>query len=459
MAHLAKFEKTAFRRLYSHWTREKDENGEYITYRSERVSVGHINREMTDQNYSIGEVRSPDEVAERLQNVYQKTNQQHPVYACDIVVTLPRSESLAKENVEKFMRAAYDSLVKQYGRYNNVVGAFVHLDEAQPHLHFAFLPISPRKSKQKPEFLEKLSTRAYWSRKNALQIMHKQLENDISKAMGHRVEITNGVTKEQGGNKTIAQLKAETCEIQEHIEKLAGNKKELDNLHGEYKEPLIGERYYKLSPRDYKHLYRLATAAVEQNSEYMRIKVCIDKLEHENQALKLQRLNYKNEVREEYQTELIKMQKEQLSIKQEAKPWLDIPVQLRNVVSTHIESLRQGYYVATNSLCIAMLQAYRHCKSAQQVVKVAAPAIRRLAGNTRKVTRDYCEYIKQLDYVEQRKKQYSLRQDTSWRMPLPQEVDFSQPINNKAVQYFLGDTAHCINDLLRFSNVEQYKHR
>ena len=106
-----------------------------------------------------------------------------------------------------------------------------------------------------------------------------------------------------------------------------------------------------------------------------------------------------------------------------------------------------------------MLQAYRHCKSAQQVVKVAAPAIRRLAGNTRKVTRDYCEYIKQLDYVEQRKKQYSLRQDTSWRMPLPQEVDFSQPINNKAVQYFLGDTAHCINDLLRFSNVEQYKHR
>lgn len=446
MAHLAKFEKAAYGRLYAHWTREKDAAGEYVTYKTERENGGHIHRERTNQNYCLGEVRSKAWAAERLKNVYQKPNQKHPPYICDIVVTLPRSESLDRENVEKFMRAAYDSLIKQYGKYDNVVGAFVHLDEAQPHLHFAFLPISPRKSRQKPEYTEKLSTRAYWSRKNALQIMHQQLQRDISDALGHKVEIVNAATKARGGNKTVQQLKAETLEMQAHIEKYHGSKKELDTLAGERKTPLLSDEHYDLSVKQYARLRTLAKTSVEQSAEYERMKAACEKLEHENEALKLERRNYKSDVAEQYEKKLRDVENERDQLRQEAAPWFSVPEQMREVVTTALESLCRGYHAACNSLCVTMLDAFRRCRNAQRVVDVAAPALRRLTDGTESVTDDYREYVKQLDVAEQRKSPH-LKRDASWRMPKPEEVDFSQPINNNAVKYFLQDAARCIDDL------------
>ena len=99
-----------------------------------------------------------------------------------------------------------------------------------------------------------------------------------------------------------------------------------------------------------------------------------------------------------------------------------------------------------NSLCVTMLDAFRRCRNAQRVVDVAAPALRRLTDGTESVTDDYREYVKQLDVVEQRKSPH-LKRDASWRMPKPEEVDFSQPVNNDAVKYFLQDAARCIDDL------------
>ena len=49
MAHLAKFGKAAYGRLYAHWTREKDAAGEYVTYKTEKENGGHIHRERTNQ--------------------------------------------------------------------------------------------------------------------------------------------------------------------------------------------------------------------------------------------------------------------------------------------------------------------------------------------------------------------------------------------------------------------------
>ncbi len=284
MAHLAKFQGgLEGAKMYAHWSREKDEKGEYITYPREHGG-GHIDRKLTENNFTIGEIHDRKWVAERLKNVYQKPNQKKPIETCDIVVTLPQSESKDINNVRQFMQAAYNSLKKQYGNNNNIVGCWVHLDESQPHMHFAFLPISKRNSKQKPEYKEKLSTHAYWPKKNSLQEMHRDLQEDIDAEMGRHIEgINDGITKEQGGNKTIVELKAESRREQIKLDRYRAKSEELDELHGTLEKPLFGEEYYKLTPYQHGRLQKIAEVNLEQSKVY-------DDMKKENSTLKEENL-------------------------------------------------------------------------------------------------------------------------------------------------------------------------
>lgn len=223
MANLAKFAggfETS--KMYEHWAREKDENGEYKTYPREEGGGGHIDHARTPQNYTIGEVHDRAWIKQRLNGVYQKPGQKRNIQTCDIVITLPRSESYA--NQKEFFQAAYDSLVKMYGQHNNVIGAWVHLDEAQPHMHFAFMPISERSGKTRPEFKERLSVKAYWPKKSSLQQMHRTLQKDIDAAMGHHVEVTIADEKDKRpkNNKTIQQLKHETAQAEQELMRMRG---------------------------------------------------------------------------------------------------------------------------------------------------------------------------------------------------------------------------------------------
>lgn len=306
MANLAKFGGgLEGKRMYDHWSRATDEKGDYITYAREEGGAGHIDRNRTALNYTIGEIHPHDWIAERLERVYQKPGQKKPIQSCDIVVTLPQSESQDPENINKFFKSAYNSLKKMYGKNNNIIGCWVHLDEAQPHMHFAFLPISERNSKQKPEFKEKLSTRAYWSSKSSLQDMHKTLQADIEKDLGRKIpSLYDGKTREQGGNKTVAELKAETAKEKERLEKLKTTPEELKELEGTNEKPWVGEEYYKLTPHQYKRLRTIARISLNEQAENESIRRENATLQAENQRLTKWMHYYLGKAQEEAEKEL-----------------------------------------------------------------------------------------------------------------------------------------------------------
>lgn len=286
MAHLAKFEGGIVgAKMYQHWAREVDDNGNYITY-NRADGGGHIDRNRTKDNFTIGNIHDREWVKNRLANVYQKPGQKHPIESCDIVITLPQEEEKSPENIQKFFQTAYNSLKEQYGKNNNIIGAWVHLDEAQPHMHFAFLPISERESKQKPEYKEKLSTRAYWPTKNSLQKMHDTLQKDMDEGMGrHILGIYDGRTKDQGGNKTVAELKKETAEQKERLERLKTKPEELKELKGEHVKPLFGEEHYKLTPYQYKRLRTLAQNSIQEHDDNLILGKKNEELEQKNAEL------------------------------------------------------------------------------------------------------------------------------------------------------------------------------
>ena len=77
---------------------------------------------------------------------------------CDgyLVVTAPKD--LPEQEHKAFFQASYDFLQQRYGR-ENVVSAYVHMDEVTPHMHFAFVPVKHgfKEDKKNPIFRQNIA--------------------------------------------------------------------------------------------------------------------------------------------------------------------------------------------------------------------------------------------------------------------------------------------------------------
>lgn len=202
MAHAAKFAANAVGRMCGHYGRTE---GDGV-----RRSNENIDPTRTHLNYNLAPEHDGGQIAfmqKRLSEVKLQKRADVNVL-CDWVVTLPVDEKFKRFNPEiqrietiKFFRATYDFLERRYGR-ENVVSAYVHMDEKTPHLHFAFIPVT--EDKKKGGF--KVSAKEVLSRSD-LRTFH----TDLQKALRERgviLDVLNGATKD--GNKTVAELKKES---------------------------------------------------------------------------------------------------------------------------------------------------------------------------------------------------------------------------------------------------------
>lgn len=247
-------------RIIAHYTRGLYE-GERVDY-DRRAGGGHIDTSRSHLNYQLGECHGVGWVRERLQGVYFRPQDANKPKMLDIVITLPTDEP--PENARAFFEAAYKSLIKQYRKKNNIVGAWVHLDESRPHMHFAFLPIVDKTMKKNPEVKEGLSQKAYFPSKASLQVMHKTTQQDVSQALGHRVALLNEVTKQQGGNKSISELKTESRKAMEKAMKQKAKLEEArDGISKGAEWFGLGKKFWKVSLERMPVVWSLAKAGAE----------------------------------------------------------------------------------------------------------------------------------------------------------------------------------------------------
>lgn len=127
--HVTKYTRGTLGHMLGHYDRTKDGLGENVI------------PERTQLNYNLAVDDQPlkqlDFVHKRLGEVrYLKRKDVNVL--CDWVVTMPKD--LADEYREPFFKAAYNFFAEKYG-HDNVVSAYVHMDEMQPHMHFAFVPV------------------------------------------------------------------------------------------------------------------------------------------------------------------------------------------------------------------------------------------------------------------------------------------------------------------------------
>ncbi|MBP1563713.1 MAG: plasmid recombination protein [Oscillospiraceae bacterium] len=227
MAHLAKFTKAACGHMFKHYERAKEFNSETGQVEYIKFANQEINPQRTHLNYNLAvhqTMRQGDFIRKRCSEV-KLQNRKDVNVMCSWVLTAPKN--LPSSEQKSFFKASYDFMANRYGE-ENVISAYVHLDETTPHIHFAFIPITADKKKGG----YKVSAKEVIN-KRELQVFHQDLDKYLETALGHSVGVLNGNTKD--GNKSISELKEKSAleRIEElQIEAVIAQKR-LDELNGQ----------------------------------------------------------------------------------------------------------------------------------------------------------------------------------------------------------------------------------
>lgn len=155
-------------------------------------------------NYSLAPDRgmtSYDYLIQRVQEVYHR-KQANLIPMAGWVITAP--DELTREEEDIFFQAVYDFLIERYHGEANCIESIVHYDEAgRPHMHFCFVPTvyDTKNERFKISAKECLSL-------TELRNFHPNLQKYLNE---HKVKgiVHNGVTKKNGGNRTVRELKKE----------------------------------------------------------------------------------------------------------------------------------------------------------------------------------------------------------------------------------------------------------
>lgn len=206
MAHVEKFQAAALGRMCGHYERRAE-----IDYGYRREN---IDNERSWLNYNLGPQRPESQVEfinDRIDSLNLKRRpRKDAVRMCDCVITMPKSFDPSRQR--EFFNAAYAFLSQRYGE-ENVVSAWVHRDEAMPHMHFAWVPVTQD---------GRLSAKTVVNRLN-LKTLHPDMQVAMETALGCKVEIL--LDPEKAGEKQLSSLsqpeyvaaKAELARIENEI--------------------------------------------------------------------------------------------------------------------------------------------------------------------------------------------------------------------------------------------------
>ncbi|MCM1541568.1 MAG: plasmid recombination protein [Blautia sp.] len=161
----------------------------------------HLNYCLTEQDGKTALQRFKDRLNECS---YRK--QKNNVRMESIVITAPKN--LKAEDTALFFKVAHKALQGLTGGKNNEVGAWVHLDEKSPHMHYDFVPAIEING------VLKLSAKNLMNREK-LSILHPTMQAAIDKAFGHHeyIVVADDPADRQQSSDTIHVYKAKQAKV------------------------------------------------------------------------------------------------------------------------------------------------------------------------------------------------------------------------------------------------------
>ena len=192
MAHLAHYKRSGAAPMLAHYERRAELERGY--------SRENIDASRTAGNYAIG-ADSPQALAAALRSRVDAAIAAHEADSgkavrkdanviSDWVVTLPRD--CPREDARRFFEVAVDLCRERYGA-ENVLGGFVHMDEATPHAHIPVVPVRDGRLRSAKVFT-----------RSDLRSFHKDLGAAEDAALGRHVSVE--LDPAQQGEKQLSHL-------------------------------------------------------------------------------------------------------------------------------------------------------------------------------------------------------------------------------------------------------------
>lgn len=183
MAHIQKFTKDAVGHMCRHFERWHDKEGKYVNFGNQNIDPAK-----TPMNYNLAPERKNQYgfIMDRCKQVYCLDRKNVNVM-CSCIVTAPKD--LDEAEFRLFFKATYEFLVARYGGKDaeNVVSAYVHMDEGRAHIHFAWVPVAYDEEKERWA----VNAKKVVDRQD-LRTLHKDLEKHLERELGHDVGILTG---------------------------------------------------------------------------------------------------------------------------------------------------------------------------------------------------------------------------------------------------------------------------
>jgi hypothetical protein len=196
MAHLEKYTAGAMGHMLAHYDRTHSSSTSLID-----ESRTALNRNLAGIDQPLSQL---DFIHKRLSEIKVHKRADVNVF-CDWIVTAPKE--LSSDELPMFFNETYKFLNDRYGK-ENVISAYVHMDETTPHIHYAFVPIVTDKKKGIP----KLSAKERITRKD-LNTFHPDLTKHMTKIFGRDIGIQNDATAL--GNQTVKQLRQKSENLEQ----------------------------------------------------------------------------------------------------------------------------------------------------------------------------------------------------------------------------------------------------
>jgi archaellum component FlaC len=197
---------------------------------NENYSNENIDRTKTHLNYNLSPGHDPQETIREAvaasEAVLGHRVRKDAVLMVDWVITAPKDLKPASQRM--FFETSSDFLAERYGK-DNVLGAWVHMDETTPHMHFAFMPRVEGRFNAK-----QVLTRT------DLSSFHGDLSRVVQERLGYRVSIELDEKQTQlkalsalpqkeyiAAREGLDTMRSEEVELQKRLERLRSREGEL----------------------------------------------------------------------------------------------------------------------------------------------------------------------------------------------------------------------------------------
>ena len=205
MAHVEKFARPQVGAMKRHYFRE-----------NENYENANIDPSRTHLNFNCAPVKDTLEAIRAAQTAHEgitgKSLRKDAIVMADWVLTAP--QDLKTQDLSDFFYASYDFFKERYGS-ENVLSAWVHMDETTPHMHFSFMPVRDGK----------FNAKAIINRSD-LKTLHGDLTREIEGQLGYKVSIL--LDDDKSLEKSLSRLpREEYVPVAQHIVQMRREEKEL----------------------------------------------------------------------------------------------------------------------------------------------------------------------------------------------------------------------------------------